>query len=70
MGKISRRPIIIHSDMTILDRWEKAEKLPVGPTSSKPGPTLLIHVRAELKDTEKGKSSKEMIRVAANMMKR
>ena len=70
MGKISRRPMIIHSDMTALDRWEKVEKLPVGPTSSSPGPTLLMQVRAELKDTAKEKSSRERISVVAKMMRR
>ena len=53
MGKISRRPTTIHRDMVSLDRGESTEKLPVGPTSSRPGPTLLRLARAEEKETEK-----------------
>ena len=53
MGKISRRPIIMHRDMTALDSPEKAAKLPLGPMASRPGPTLLTQVRAALKETAK-----------------
>ena len=66
MGKISSRPAIIHRDITPLDREENAEKFPVGPMDSKPGPTLLTQVREALKDSAKENPSKEMIRAAPN----
>ena len=62
MGKISRRPMTMHSDMTSLDREDSKEKLPVGPTRSRPGPTLLKLAKAEVKETVKGYPSREMIR--------
>ena len=47
MGKISRRPTSMSKDSSSLDHQEKAEKFPMGPTTSRPGPMLLMHaVRA------------------------
>ena len=60
MGKISRRPMIMHRAMTSLDRPDSAEKLQAGPTASRPGPTLLTLVRADVKATEKETLSREM----------
>ena len=42
MGKISSRPTSMSKDSSSLDQGEKLEKLPMGPTISRPGPTLLM----------------------------
>ena len=39
-GQSSRRPASMQKDRTILDRFDREAKLPVGPTRSKPGPML------------------------------
>ena len=44
IGNISSLPIIIVSERIIFEKSEKKAKLQVGPTSSKPGPILLMHV--------------------------
>ena len=44
MGKISSRPTSMSKDSSSLENAEKEEKLPMGPTISRPGPTLLIQV--------------------------
>ena len=59
MGKSSRRPAIMVTDSTTLDRGENSAKLPTGPISCSPGPTLLRQVRAAEKETEKDTSSRE-----------
>jgi hypothetical protein len=41
IGKISSLPNSILNIITIFDRSEKPPKLPIGPTTSKPGPILL-----------------------------
>ena len=41
---ISSLPRIMHMDSTILEKPENAEKLPMGPTISRPGPTLPMQV--------------------------
>ena len=41
IGKTSRRPISISRVKTIFDSTENEAKLPVGPTTSRPGPILL-----------------------------
>ena len=56
----------MHRDMVTLDRGERREKFPVGPTSSSPGPTLLRLARAEEKEMEKEYPSREMISPAAS----
>ena len=61
--------MIMVRPITSLDKEEKAAKLPAGPTSSKPGPTLLMQVRAEVKETVKETSSKEMIKAAVRRIK-
>ena len=58
----------MHRDMTPLDSSEKAEKLPLGPMASRPGPTLLTQVRAALKETAKDWPSREIIRAAVKMV--
>ena len=47
-GKISKRPASISNDKTIFDKSVKLEKFPVGPTTPRPGPTLLKHVATAL----------------------
>ena len=44
MGYISSRPSTIRKDNASLLSTEKAAKFPAGPTSSSPGPTLLMQV--------------------------
>ena len=46
MGKISKRPMSMARERTTLLRGEKAAKFPIGPTSPRPGPTLLRQVSA------------------------
>ncbi len=43
----------MHRESTILDRSDRVEKFPLGPTRSKPGPMLLTQVSAALKEVAK-----------------
>ena len=45
-GNTSSLPSSIEKARTILENAEYVEKLPIGPTASNPGPTLLIQVTA------------------------
>ena len=67
-GRISKRPIIIHKESTNLDRGENAEKLPMGPTISKPGPMLLMHATTAVKEVPKVKLSTATARVPSRVM--
>ena len=53
MGMTSRRPISIRKLSTILDRLLKPAKLPVGPHTPSPGPTLPMQVSAAENDVVK-----------------
>src|SRR5699024_2013479 len=44
IGKISGRHTSMSKDSSSVDQGEKLEKLPMGPTISRPGPTLLMQV--------------------------
>ena len=61
MGIISSLPSIMHVVKTILLRFEKSAKLPMGPTSSKPGPMLLMVAITAEKEDIKSKLSIETI---------
>ena len=61
IGQISKRPINIANDKTILDKSENIEKLLKGPAKPKPGPTLPIHVKQAESVVSKSKSSKDTI---------
>ena len=57
-GTISSLPISILSINTNFESDEKIEKLPIGPTSERPGPTLPSVVATEVKLVIKSKLSK------------
>ena len=57
IGYISNRPKIIAKDSTNLLNTEKAEKFPMGPTISNPGPTLLMQVMTAVRVVVKEKLS-------------
>ena len=61
IGIISRRPISMTRVSIILDITENPEKLFVGPTAPRPGPTLLIQVSAAVMLVSNPKPSKEII---------
>ena len=69
MGKISRRPMIILSARTIVEKSENALKFPMGPTMSRPGPTLLMAARDAVKVVVKEKPSRETIRLVIKRIK-
>jgi len=58
-GITSSLPNIIHADKTILLKFEKSAKLPIGPTISRPGPMLLIVAKTAVNDVVKSKLSNE-----------
>ena len=62
MGKISKRPMIMQRARAALERPEKALKFPMGPTISRPGPTLLTEARAAVTVVVKENPSREMTR--------
>ena len=70
MGSTSRRPTIIQRERISLDRPEKTEKLLIGPTSSSPGPTLLIQVNTAVKVVPKVKLSSATRSAAPKRIKR
>ncbi len=49
----------MHADKTILLKLEKSAKLPIGPTSEKPGPMLLTIDNTDEKVVIKSKSSSD-----------
>ena len=55
MGYISSRPSTIRKDNASLLSTEKAAKFPAGPTSSSPGPTLLMQVMTAVRVVPKEK---------------
>ena len=65
---ISSLPRIMHRDSTILEKPENAEKLPMGPTISRPGPTLPMQVTTAVKVVPKEKLSTDTRRMAARVM--
>lgn len=60
-GNISKRPASISKQKTSFDNGENAEKFPVAPTSSIPGPILLSVAITELNVVAKSKLSAETI---------
>ena len=70
IGKISSLPRIIQNDIVSFARGVNAEKLQAGPTASRPGPTLLILVRADENDTPKLTSSRDIISDDIRMIRR
>lgn len=60
-GSTSNLPIIMHAIKTILLKLENSKKLPIGPTTSSPGPILLIVAITDENDVAKSKLSKETI---------
>lgn len=66
IGKISKRPISILKDSTILEIPENPEKLPIGPTNPKPGPTLLRQVTTAVSVVSKSNSSIDTIKKEEN----
>ena len=68
IGKISRRPMIMHRERTSLLKGEKAEKLPAGPTAPSPGPVLLMQVMTEVRVSVKGKSFRATTREAPRVI--
>ena len=69
MGKISKRPMIIHRERITLLNGEKAEKFPEGPMVERPGPTLLTQVRAAEKEMSNGTLSSETTRAAVRIIR-
>ena len=59
----------MHSDSTILLRPENWEKLPIGPTMSRPGPMLDSVASTAVKFVSKLKPSIETISVANSSVK-
>ena len=59
-GKISSLPTSISIDITIFDKLEKEPKLPKGPTSPSPGPTLFKVAAIAVKVVVRSKLSKEI----------
>ena len=59
-GNISRRPRSIANDKTILEKAVYPAKLPAGPTTPKPGPTLLKQAETAVKLLSKPKGSKHI----------
>ena len=66
IGIISRRPTSIVNDRIILEKPENPEKLPIGPTTSSPGPTLLMQVITDVKLVSKLNPSMEISKNADN----
>ena len=62
IGKISKRPTSMSKDSSSLERGEKDEKFPMGPTTSRPGPTLLMQVATEVKVVTRSISSRDTSR--------
>ena len=62
MGKISSRPTSMSKDSSSLDQGENSEKLPMGPTISRPGPTLLMQVATAVKVVTKSICSRDTSR--------
>ena len=60
--------MIMARDMVSLLRGENMEKLPMGPTSSRPGPTLLSVVMTAVNVVPKEKLSRDKIKVANSMI--
>lgn len=60
IGIISRRPNSITSDNKAVEKFENPEKLPIGPTTLKPGPTLLMQVSAAVMFVSKSNPSTEI----------
>ena len=58
LGKISNRPTSMSKIRTSLLQLEKTEKFPVGPTSERPGPTLLMAVVTAVKFVTASRFSK------------
>ena len=60
IGMISSLPNSMSSERIILEKAEKAEKLPIGPTVSMPGPILFMHDSTAVKLVSRLKPSKDM----------
>ena len=59
-GIISSLPISIFKVRSIFEKYEKSEKLLIGPTSAKPGPILFIQARTAVRLLSNPKSSIEI----------
>lgn len=60
-GKSSSLPAIISKMNTHFDKIENVEKPPVGPTSPRPGPILLIVAATDVKVVTRSLFSRQMI---------
>lgn len=60
IGKSSNLPASISKIRTIFDRTEKSAKLPVGPTTSSPGPMLFKQAITAVKLVVESKLSREI----------
>ena len=59
MGKISRRPMSITRESKSLEAAESIWKFEAGPTSPRPGPTLLRQVTVAEREDSRGMPSNE-----------
>ena len=60
IGKISSLPTSISKIKTSFDTFEKPWKVPAGPTTDKPGPTLFIVADTAVKLVVKSKPSRDI----------
>ena len=68
MGKISSRPTSMSKDSSSLEKGEKLEKLPTGPTIYRPGPTLLMQVATAVNTVTRSICSRETSRQDSTKM--
>ena len=61
MGNISKRPASILKHKSSLEGTENAAKFPIGPTISRPGPTLFRQAATEVNEVIKSNPSKAAI---------